>query len=179
MAFPKVSVLMNCLNGGRYLREAFDSVFAQTYKDWEIIFWDNASTDNSVEIARSYGDRVRVFNSVSTQVLGRARNFAVNQARGKYIAFLDCDDIWLPQKLEKQMALFENDPELGLVFSDVFSFLLFEGQAQKTVTAEVSEPRHGAMERGAPVHFQQRIVSVLFCLSDLINIHPGYFSVCP
>jgi len=58
-----VSVIMNCLNYSKYLREAIDSVYVQTYKDWEIIFWDNASTDNSAEIARSYDRRLRYFRS--------------------------------------------------------------------------------------------------------------------
>ncbi len=122
MSSQKVSIIMNCFNGEKYLAEAIDSVFFQTYQDWEIIFWDNASTDNSVKVAQKYGDRVRIFNSEKTQSLGRARNLAINEARGEFIAFLDCDDIWFSQKLEKQMELFEKDPELGLVFSDLFLF---------------------------------------------------------
>lgn len=119
---PLVSVIMNCLNCAKYLREAIDSVFAQTYTDWEIIFWDNASTDNSAEIAKSYGEKVRYFRSKETVPLGKARNWAIEKARGKYIAFLDCDDVWLPQKLEKQIPLFEKNPRLGLVFCDTIFF---------------------------------------------------------
>jgi glycosyltransferase involved in cell wall biosynthesis len=113
---------MNCLNGERYLREAIDSVFSQTYQDWEIIFWDNASTDNSAAIAKDYGERVRYFRSPETYPLGRARNLALQQVRGQYVAFLDCDDLWLPQKLEKQVPLFERNPRVGLVFCDTYSF---------------------------------------------------------
>ncbi len=98
-----VSVIMNCFNGERWLREAIDSVFAQTYRRWEIIFWDNRSTDESAAIARSYGDRVRYFRSASAVPLGAARAMAVNEACGEHIAFLDCDDIWFPEKLEKQV----------------------------------------------------------------------------
>ena len=119
---PKVSVIINCLNGEQYLREALDSIFCQTYDDWEVIFWDNASTDKSVEIARGYGERVRIFNSETTYVLGKARNLASKQSLGEFIAFLDCDDIWLPSKLERQMELFDRNPELGLVFSDCLLF---------------------------------------------------------
>ena len=119
---PTVSVIMNCLNCSKYLREAIDSVYAQTYKDWEIIFWDNASTDSSAEIAKSYDERLRYFRSEETVPLGKARNWAVGQAQGKYIAFLDCDDIWLPRKLEKQIPLFEINLEVGLVFSDTIYF---------------------------------------------------------
>jgi len=119
---PQVSVVMNCLNGAKYLREALDSVFAQTYKDWEIIFWDNASRDNSAEIARSYGERVRYFRSDETYTLGKARNYAINEAKGKYLAFLDCDDIWMPDKLEKQIPLLERKSESGLVYCDAVYF---------------------------------------------------------
>lgn len=119
---PTVSIIMNCLNCSKYLREAIDSVFAQTYTDWEIIFWDNASTDNSAEIAKGYGDKVRYFRSDKTYPLGKARNLAIEQARGKYIAFLDCDDIWLPKKLERQIPLFERNTRVGLVFCNTIFF---------------------------------------------------------
>ena len=100
----KVSVIMNCHNGERFLREAMDSVFAQTYKDWEIIFWNNASKDASEMIAKSYGnDRVRYFYSPTKTTLGEARRNAVNVAQGEWLAFLDCDDLWYPEKLSVQM----------------------------------------------------------------------------
>lgn len=120
--FPAVSVIMNCLNCSKYLREAIDSVYAQTYKDWEIIFWDNTSTDSSAEIAKSYDERLRYFRSDETVPLGKARNWAIEKAKGEYIAFLDCDDIWLPEKLERQIPLFI-DSQVGLVYSDAFHFL--------------------------------------------------------
>ena len=120
---PTVSVIMNCLNCEKYLREAIDSVFAQTYEDWEIIFWeDNASKDNSEKIARSYGSKLRYFRSDVSLPLYGSRNLAVQKARGKYIAILDCDDLWLPTKLEEQIPLFERDDGIGLVYSDSFLF---------------------------------------------------------
>lgn len=114
----RVSVIMNCLNGERYLREAIDSVFAQTYTNWEIVFWDNASTDASAEIAKAYGTRVRYFRSDETSSLGKARNLAIAQATGEYVALLDCDDVWMPDKLDKQVALGNADSSIGLVYSD-------------------------------------------------------------
>jgi len=119
---PVVSVIINCLNGTKYLREALDSVFTQTYTDWEVIFWDNASTDNSTEIAKRYGEKVRCFRSETTFPLGKARNLAIEQSLGKYIAFLDCDDIWMPTKLEKQIPVFEQNPKFGLVYSKTIFF---------------------------------------------------------
>lgn len=119
---PLVSVIMNCLNCEKYLKEAIDSVYAQTYKNWEIIFWDNASTDRSAENAKSYDERLRYFRGEETIPLGAARNKALEHTRGEFIAFLDCDDLWMPEKLEKQIPLFERDSKIGLVFSDAIYF---------------------------------------------------------
>lgn len=99
----KVSVLMNCFNGSEYLQEAIDSVFAQTYKDWEIIFIDNCSTDDSATIAQSYGEKVKYFKTTKNIPLGAARNFGIKFCEGDFISFLDCDDIWFPDMLEKQV----------------------------------------------------------------------------
>lgn len=118
---PKVSVVMNCFNGEKYLREAIDSVYGQTYKDWEIILWDDASTDRTAEIAKSYDERLRYFRGEKAIALGQARNWAIEKASGDYIAFLDQDDVWMPEKLEKQIPLFE-DLEVGIVFSDSILF---------------------------------------------------------
>lgn len=118
---PLVSVVINCYNGDRYLREAIDSVYAQTRQDWEIVFFDNASTDTSGEIASSYDSRLRYFRSSATLPLGAARNAALERCRGKFVAFLDSDDLWHPQKLEKQIPLF-TDSEIGLVFSNNILF---------------------------------------------------------
>lgn len=104
---PTVSVIMNCYNGEQYLREAIDSVYAQTFQDWEIIFWDNASTDRTAEIAKSYDTRLRYFCSEKTVPLGEARKRAMEQVSGTWIAFLDCDDYWFPNKLEAQLKALE------------------------------------------------------------------------
>src|SRR3989337_956605 len=115
---PTVSVIMNCLNCSKYLREAIDSVYAQTYKDWEIIFWDNCSTDSSSDIAKNYDSHLRYFKGEEFLPLGIARNKAVGQAEGEYVAFLDCDDLWLPKKLELQMPLFEKGKDTILIYSN-------------------------------------------------------------
>ena len=117
---PSVSILMNCYNGERYLREAIESVLAQTILNWEIIFWDNQSTDTSAEIFKSYDDaRLKYFYAPKHTLLYKARNYALENARGEFIAFLDVDDWWLPSKLESQIALFD-DPAVGFVCSKYF-----------------------------------------------------------
>ncbi|MDA9148584.1 glycosyltransferase [Alphaproteobacteria bacterium] len=105
--FPLVSVVMNCYNGDKYLAKAIDSIYEQSYSNWEIIFWDNASTDESSYIARSYDQRLRYFLAEKTTPLGEARNLAVQKASGKYVAFLDCDDMYLPDKLKHQVSVME------------------------------------------------------------------------
>lgn len=105
---PLVSVIINCYNGEKYLREAIDSVIEQTYSNWEIIFWDNQSTDSSAEIVKSYNDdRIKYYYAPKHTPLGEARNLAVEKANGEYINFLDADDVWMPEKLGKQIALVE------------------------------------------------------------------------
>lgn len=113
---PLVSVIMNCYNGKTHLREAIDSVYAQTYPNWEIIFWDNASTDGTQRIATSYDSRIRYFLAETNTPLGPARNMALKKASGTYIAFLDSDDVLLPCALQKQVALMESG-DYGLVYA--------------------------------------------------------------
>ncbi|MEJ2755542.1 MAG: glycosyltransferase [Gammaproteobacteria bacterium] len=98
-----MSILMNCYNGVTYLKEAIDSIYSQYYQDWEIIFIDNCSTDGSADILNSYDNRIKYYLTSETLPLGKARNFGLKKCYGEYIAFLDTDDIWLPQKLEKQI----------------------------------------------------------------------------
>lgn len=116
---PKVSILMNCYNGETYLREAIDSVISQTYPDWELIFWDNQSTDDSAKIVKSYADkRIRYIYAPKHTLLGEARNIAMAKCGGKYIAFLDTDDIWLPNKLKLQVSVMESSSEFALCYTD-------------------------------------------------------------
>jgi len=123
-AMPRVSVVMNCLNCQEFVREALDSVRAQSYPQWEILFWDNASQDASGAIVQSYGDpRIRYFRGEQTVPLGSARNLAIAQARGEFIAFLDCDDRWLPEKLALQLDYFERHPEVDFVYGNYFRLL--------------------------------------------------------
>jgi len=114
---PLVSIIMNCYNSDRFLKEAIDTVYDQSYQNWELIFWDNASNDQSSTIARSYDDKVKCFRSEKTTILGEARHQAVKKVKGKYLAFLDCDDLWMKSKLENQVNIFlESDNNLALVY---------------------------------------------------------------
>ena len=122
---PKVSIIINVRNGADTLGATLDSVLAQTWRDWEIVLWDDGSTDDSLQIAASYsGIALRCFQSPGPGPLGLgpARDHAIRAARGEWIAFLDQDDLWLPHKLEQQLALGDADPAVGLVYGRTISF---------------------------------------------------------
>lgn len=117
-----VSIVMPVHNAAKYLEEAIYSVVAQSYKNWELIIVDDASVDNSLDIARNMAaqdSRIRVLvNENPTGYPATPRNVAIDAAKGKYIAFLDSDDMWLPEKLEQQLSMFATDDSLAVVFSN-------------------------------------------------------------
>ena len=83
---PLVSVVINCFNGEKYLRQCIKSVINQSYKNWELVFWDNCSKDNSIKIIKSFKDkRIKFYKSKSLKNLYQARNLALNKCNGKYI----------------------------------------------------------------------------------------------
>src|SRR5271166_4476615 len=118
---PLVSVIINIRNGSNYVREAMDCVMAQTFADWELIVWDDCSTDDTACIVAEYKDpRVRYFLSPEETLLGKARANAIRQATGEWLAFLDHDDLWTATKLEKQMALAEE--HVGIIYGRAVLF---------------------------------------------------------
>ena len=121
---PLVSIIMNCYNGEKYLEEAIDSVLVQSYSNWELVFWDNQSSDESAEIFKKYNDsRLKYFFADSHTLLGEARNKAVLKGKGDWIAFLDCDDLWVNTKLEKQLDLINSSKKIiGLVYTNTEYF---------------------------------------------------------
>lgn len=113
---PTISVIIPTYNGARYIRQAIDSVLAQSYSDYEIIVVDDGSTDNTAEILWPYGDRITYLYQ-SNQKLPTARNNGITASKGKYLAFLDSDDLFLPDKLEVQARYLDERPDVGLVAS--------------------------------------------------------------
>jgi glycosyltransferase involved in cell wall biosynthesis len=117
-----VSVMIGVYNGASFLSEAIESVLAQSHRPLELIVVDDGSEDDSGSIARAYGAPVRCI----TQVRGgmaAARNRAVADARGDYFAFLDADDRFRPDKIERQLAIFASEPETDAVFGHVTEFV--------------------------------------------------------
>jgi glycosyltransferase involved in cell wall biosynthesis len=116
---PKVSVITTTYNRAHYVREAIDSALAQTYPNVEIIVVDDGSTDETQAVLKGYGDKISHFYQ-NNQGLSAARNLGIKNSSGEYLAFLDDDDIWLPEKLELQVAYMEAHPEVGMVHADMF-----------------------------------------------------------
>lgn len=122
---PKVSVIIPTYNCAAYLSEAVESVFKQTYTDFEVIIVNDGSTDNTDSIVtqciQRYSKKIKYIVK-KNQGPGAARNRGIEEANGEYIAFLDADDIWLPRKLEYQVPLLETNPDIALVFTDTEIF---------------------------------------------------------
>jgi glycosyltransferase involved in cell wall biosynthesis len=130
---------MNCFNGETYLEESIKSVLNQTYKNWELIFWDNQSTDSSAEIFKSYNDkRFKYFYAKEHTSLYKGRNLAIEKAHGDFIAFLDTDDLWDKEKLNLQIPYFNNS-KVGVVFGNFW--LIKENEKKKKLYINKKLPR--------------------------------------
>jgi glycosyltransferase involved in cell wall biosynthesis len=113
---PMITVLMSVYNGEKFLKEAMDSILTQTFTNFEFLIINDGSTDNSMEIIESYNDsRIRLINNEKNLKLIASLNKGISLARGKYIARMDCDDISMPERLEKEVNFLENSLEYGLV----------------------------------------------------------------
>ncbi|HEV2149875.1 MAG TPA: glycosyltransferase family 2 protein [Longimicrobiaceae bacterium] len=119
---PRVSVVTIFLNAERFLDEAVESLLAQTYRDWELVLVDDGSTDGSTAMAREWAarfpERVRYAEHPghANRGMSASRNLGIRLARGEYVALLDADDVYLPRKLEHQVALLDASPGVGMVY---------------------------------------------------------------
>lgn len=111
-----VSIIMPSFNTGKYITETIESVLAQSYKNWELIIVDDCSSDNTDEIVSTYlsDDRIHYLKNEKNRGAAFSRNTALRAAKGKWIAFLDSDDLWMPEKLEKQLSFMKSN---GYFFS--------------------------------------------------------------
>ena len=140
---PLVSIIMNCYNGEKYLKESVQSVIDQDYKNWELIFWDNKSQDRSKIIFKAFKDRrLNYYNAKKFTNLYTARNLAIKKAKGEIITFLDVDDLWLSNKLSKQVIFFQKNTKAELVYSNYFNLKNFFGFTFKSLQFKKNLP-HG------------------------------------
>jgi glycosyltransferase involved in cell wall biosynthesis len=118
---PTVSVIIPTYQRAHWVSEAIESVLAQTYKDYDIIVVNDGSTDNTAEVLNQFQNKIKIIEQ-ENKGNSVARNIAIQNSQGQYIAFLDDDDRWMPNKLEKQIALLESNSKIGLSYSDMFFF---------------------------------------------------------
>lgn len=144
MSAPLISCIVPTYNGERYLSEALDSVLAQTHRPLELIVADDGSTDGTARVAKSYGERVR-FVSQANAGPAAARNLGVRSAEGEFVAFLDQDDLWRPEKLVRQLERFTARPELDISVTHVQRFWISElgDQAEQFRDHRLARPLPG------------------------------------
>src|SRR5918998_1607143 len=133
---PLVSCVIIFLNAERFIQEAIESVYAQTYDKWELLLVDDGSTDDSTQIAlhyaEQYPEKVRYLNHPSHQNRGMSasRNLGISHAKGAYVAFLDADDVWLPNALQRQVAILGSNPEAGMVLGSAQYWYSWTGRPE-------------------------------------------------
>jgi len=163
MNSPLISVIIPAHNAERYLAQTIESVLAQTYQDFEIVFVDDGSTDNTLQVAERYREQVSIYTQAQCGP-SAARNAGLRKAQGEFLAFLDADDILLPEKLSIQVGFLITNPQIDVVYSNGFGFYTTEEgeEIQQTFSAlgflqpflggpEVSLPLL-AIQNAFPIH---------------------------
>jgi glycosyltransferase involved in cell wall biosynthesis len=144
---PTVSIVTMFLNEERFLAEAIHSVIAQTFDGWELLLVNDGSSDGSLAIARRYAashpGRIRYLEHPGglTRGMSASRNLGMQHARGSYIAFLDADDTWLPEKLERQLEILRADPAVVMVYGQTYFWYGWTGASDDVARDFITRPR--------------------------------------
>ncbi|MDC0446029.1 glycosyltransferase family 2 protein [Candidatus Pelagibacter sp.] len=160
---PLISIIMNCRNGEKFLNQSINSVINQTYKNWELIFVDNKSEDNSKKIFSNFENKkMKYINTQHKVNLGAARQIALENCSGEYIAFLDTDDLWFKKKLEKQIKFFDNK-NVGMVISNT----IFFSETREKVFLKKTPPTGFVLSKLLNNYFIS--LETLICKKEFIN----------
>jgi glycosyltransferase involved in cell wall biosynthesis len=174
---PKVTVIIPTYNRAHLIKRAIKSVLNQTFQDFEIIVVDDGSTDNTEEVVKSFNDlRIKYIKHQKNLGASAARNTGIKNSKGEYIAFLDSDDEWLPEKLEKQMRYFKKIEKrrgkLGLVYCD--SIWCDEEGRKIAVSNQIWKPKEGWVFKELLKNCFISTASVVICREDVL-IKVGLF----
>ena len=138
MSLPLVSIIVPVSNGEKYLRESLDSILAQTYSPCEILVMNDASTDSTLDIIATYGNRLRHHSQSQNKGQYQIVNEALSMVQGTYIAVYHADDVYEPSIVQKEVEFFENHPEVGAVFcQDIFIDAEGNEYGRLTIPAEI------------------------------------------
>ena len=166
-----VSIIVNCFNGEKYLEECLNSIINQTYQNWELIFWDNRSTDNSKKIFEKFKDnRFKYYLSPKHTFLYEARDLAIKESKGEFIAFCDVDDFWSKEKLEYLMPLFSNK-KVGIAYSNVWLFNEVDKSKKKYIKNKLPTGNLRSHIIKEPV---VTILAAIIRKSDYYNLEIGF-----
>lgn len=142
---PIFSIIMPAYTAGKTIKEAIESILLQTFKDYELIVINDCSQDNTQEIVERYiqiDKRIYLINNIENQGVAKSRNIALEMSKGRYIAFLDSDDRWLPQKLEKQYQAFSNGYDI------VYTAYKRFGKAKETIVYPPADGCYASLLKG-------------------------------
>ena len=159
---------MNCYNGSKYIKESIESVLSQTYKNWELIIWDNRSNDQSLSIINEFKKkekRIKVFIADKHTDLGGGRAAAWRHLKGKYLVILDTDDLFNKTKIEKQVICLEKNPEYGICISNSRHFSLNKSKILYSKAPPINKGLTHLIEK-----YYISLVSVMICL-DKANMN--------
>ena len=174
---PKISVIMSVYNGEKYLREAIESILAQTFTDFEFIIVNDGSTDNSLEIMQSYDDkRIKIINNEKNIGLTMSLNKALKEARGEYIARQDADDVSLPNRFEEQMKYFVVHPETAVLGTSKY-VINKDGKILRKVIASSNPskiPFYANVFTHGSVMFKKLVVNELGYYNELFRYSQDY-----
>lgn len=181
MDAPIFSVIVNCRNSARFLQSCLESIQNQTFKNYEVIVWDNCSTDNTFEIAFDFSQadvRFKVIHGETSLKLGQARNAAIHKAQGKYLAFLDSDDLWHSNFLSNHHKVLQDSNDnifgVGNVIEVNSSFnLLNENNYMSSSNTTVPNYIFRKLLKGNTIYFSSLVVPVSF-FKDQAWFNPEY-----
>lgn len=148
MESPVISIIMACYNSEQWIKETIRCVQAQTFPDWELLITDDCSSDNSVALIKEEqktDSRIKLYTSAKNRGAGKSRNNSLSHARGRYIAYLDSDDLWVPSKLELQLKFMESK-DIVMCYTD-YDLVNEKGEYRKTVHVPPKVTYDGYLKR--------------------------------
>jgi|WetSurMetagenome_2_1015567.scaffolds.fasta_scaffold00106_20 glycosyltransferase involved in cell wall biosynthesis len=164
---PTVSINLCCYNSEKYLEQTFQSIFAQTYEDWELVVINDGSSDSTEKIIQRHiaEGRPIVHHYQGNAGLGYSRNKAIGLSHGKYIALIDHDDLWLPAKLEKQVKLIEEHPEADILYGNFYKIIMPD--ENRLILGHKKRQPEGNVFESFLYHYPLNLQTVLFRRSAL------------